>query len=75
MKASPPAKRNDQIIHETGLTFHTQKMQDEGSLGVHKLSIQLNVHPTTYVIGDVVIKLHRDEAIQTQNLYVILIPY
>ena len=29
----------------------------------------------TYISGDVVIKLLRDEAIQTQNLYAILIPY
>ena len=29
----------------------------------------------TYIIGDVVIKLLRDEVIQTQNPYAILIPY
>ena len=32
-------------------------------------------HLTTYIIGDVVIKLLRDEVIQTHNLYAILIPY
>ena len=31
-------------------------------------------HLTTYIIGDVVIKLLRDEVIQTHNLYAILIP-
>ena len=30
---------------------------------------------TTYIIGDVVIKLLQDEVIQTHNLYAILIPY
>ena len=30
---------------------------------------------TTYIIGDVVIKLLRDEVIQTQNAYAISGPY
>ena len=44
-----------------------------------KVSPRINVlffcYLTTYIIGDVVIKLLQDGVIQTQNPYAILIPY
>ena len=44
--------------------------------GVERGTYFLNIaNLTTYIIGDVVIKLLRDEVIQTQNPYAILIPY
>ena len=66
---------------EKGVNF----FMNEGPLdGDHVFRIQTteievprvaNLYLTTYIIGDVVIKLLRDEVIQTQNPYAILIPY
>ena len=40
-----------------------------------EIVLWLSIQTLTYIIDDVVIKLLRDEVIQTQNPYAILIPY
>ena len=60
MKASPPAKRNDRIIHETGLTFHTKKYKMKGAQGYTNFHIVLfSENISNLVVGEKKSKKYR----------------